>query len=66
MMRAENDKSLMRCLGEFVGHLANALKSDKKTCEMKRTIEERTSGNVTLRRTTIDEIEIEHEDSNSD
>ena len=65
MMATEKDKSLMRCLGEFVGHLTNSFRSNKKTREVNRTVEEKTDGNVTLRRTTIEEIEIKHEDPNS-
>jgi hypothetical protein len=56
----------MRCLGEFVGHILHAVKSDSTTSEVKRTIEEKKEGNVTLRRTTIDEIEITQEDVTSD
>lgn len=66
MMSVEHNKPLMRCLGEFVGHIVRALKSDSKSQEVRRTIEEKTDGQVTLRRTTIDEIEIRAEDSTSD
>ena len=50
----------MRCLGEFVGHIVHAVKttSGKNKREINRSIEEQTDGQVTLRRTTIDEIEI--------
>lgn len=65
-MSVEHNKPLMRCLGEFVGHIVRALKSDSKSQEVRRTIEEKTDGQVTLRRTTIDEIEIRAEDSTSD
>ena len=65
MMATEKDKSLMRCLGEFFGHLTNALRSNKKTREVNRTVEEKIDGNVTLRRTTIEEIEIKQEDPSS-
>ncbi len=56
----------MRCLGEFVGHIVKAMKSDTNSCEVNRTIEEKKESNVTLRRTTIDEIEIRREDTKSD
>ncbi len=57
-------KTLMRSLGEFVGHVAKAVKTDpaKQKREVRRetTVEERetSEGTVTLRRTTIEEIEI--------
>ena len=66
MMSAKHTKSLMRCLGEFVGHIIRAVKSDSKTHEVNRTVEENTDGHVTLRRTTIDEIEIRTEDRTRD
>ena len=62
-MANEHNKPLMRCLGEFVGHIVQAVKSNSQTKEVNRTIEEKTEGNVTLRRTTIDEIEIRGEDA---
>ena len=54
------DKPLMRCLGEFVGHIVHAVKATprKNKREINRSVEEQTDGQVTLRRTTIDEIEI--------
>jgi hypothetical protein len=66
MMAAENNKPLMRCLGEFVGHIVRAVKSDSSAREVNRTVEEKTDGNVILRRTTIDEIEIKQEDTTRD
>jgi len=56
----------MRCLGEFVGHIVHAVKSDSTTNEINRTVEQKMEGNMTLRRTTIDEIEIRQEDTKSD
>ncbi|MBC8200905.1 MAG: hypothetical protein H8E86_02570 [Planctomycetes bacterium] len=61
-MASQNKKPIMRCLGEFVGHIIQAVKSDSATSEVKRTVEVKKEGNVTLRRTTIDEIEIREED----
>ena len=66
MMSAEHKQPLMRCLGEFVGPIIRAIKSDSKTHELNRTVEENTDGHVTLRRTTIDEIEIRTEDRTRD
>jgi hypothetical protein len=63
MMSAEHKKPLMRCLGEFIGHIVRAVKSDVRTHEVNKIIEEKTDGKMTLRRTTIDEIEIHGEES---
>ena len=60
-MATEHNKPLMRCLGEFVGHIFRAVKSDVRTHEVNKTIEEKSDGKMTLRRTTIDEIEIREE-----
>ena len=65
-MAAYRDKSLMRCLGEFVGHILKAVSSNTQTCEVGRKTEEMVRGNVTLRRTTIDEIELPAEDLRRD
>ena len=65
-MTAHRDKSLMRCLGEFVGHIMKAVTSNAQTCEVNRKTQEVAKGNVTLRRTTIDEIELPSEELNRD
>ena len=59
-MTQREHKPLMRSLGEFVGHLARAVKADvgDKRAVVNKTTQEATKGNVTLRRTTIEEIEI--------
>jgi len=64
-MGATPDKPLMRCVGEFVGYILNAVKSNPKKHihELHRSVEERADGQVTLRRTTVDEIEIQSGDS---
>ncbi len=64
-MAVKNDKPLMRCLGEFVGHIVSAARSDVRVKEMNRTTEEKLDGKITLRRTTIDEMII-HEKDTSD
>ncbi len=58
-MAAER-KPLMRCLGEFAGHIIKGIKTpaEPETHEVRRTVEETTEGGVTLRRTTIDEVEL--------
>jgi hypothetical protein len=53
-------KPLMRSLGEFVGHIVQAVKTDpsKKQTTISERVDEENRGNITLRRTTIEEIEI--------
>ena len=63
-MTAHRDKPLMRCLGEFVGHIVKAITSDSQSHEVNRKTQEVVKGNVTLRRTTIDEIELPSEEFN--
>lgn len=64
-MATTPDKPLMRCLGEFVGRIVHAVKTTngKKKRVINRSVEEQTDGQVTLRRTTIDEIEIHAEET---
>ncbi len=56
---------LMRSLGQFVGHITKAVKTDvsSERREVSRTVEEEEreteGGKVTLRRTVIEEIEVE-------
>ena len=54
----------MRNLGEFFGHLFKAVKTDpaRKRIVIDKTEEKEQRGQMTLRRTTIEEIEI-HEAS---
>jgi len=66
-MARPDDKSIMRSLGEFVGHVWRGVKADPAKQGDRRTlrhdIEEETrdgpEGRVTLRRTTIEEIEVD-------
>lgn len=65
-MSRDPDIPLTRAVGRFFGHLWGAVKSDpaKDRTELKREVEEQpaTGPNgerVTLRRTTIEEIEVE-------
>jgi hypothetical protein len=57
---AGNRKPLMRCLGEFAGYIIKGVRTptEGRRREVSRTVEERTEDGVTLRRTTIDEIEL--------
>ncbi len=59
-MSRSKDKSLLRNLGEFFGHVYKAIRTDpaKKRVILKKTEEEEKRGDITLRRTTIEEIEI--------
>lgn len=52
-------KSLMRNLGEFFGHIVRGVKTDpaKRKHVIRKDVEEEKHGDVTLRRTTIEEIE---------
>ncbi len=58
-MRKPGNKSLMRNLGEFFGHVYKAVRTDrnKKRIVVNKSTEEQNHGEMTLRRTTIDEIE---------
>lgn len=63
-MTAQPPKSLMRSLGEFFGHVIHGVKQPvgPDTRELRREVEERAlPGGVTLRRTTIEEVEIKNE-----
>jgi hypothetical protein len=64
-MAPRPDNSLARSLGQFVGHIWKGVRADvsRNTREVGRTTDETTTTDatgrpVTLRRTTIDEIEI--------
>lgn len=62
-MPSPKNKSLARSLGEFVGHIWRGVRTTPTTSggekrEVKRTVEEEDRGDVILRRTTIEEIEI--------
>ncbi|MHC4082049.1 MAG: hypothetical protein ACYSU2_12080 [Planctomycetota bacterium] len=59
-MSDSKNKPLMRSLGEFFGHIVKAVKTDpeKKRTVLEKKTQQEDRGNLTLRRTTIDEIEI--------
>tara|TARA_B100000579_G_C22376124_1_gene640561 strand:+ start:180 stop:380 length:201 start_codon:yes stop_codon:yes gene_type:complete len=65
MMAVKNDKPFMRCLGEFVGYIVSAVRSDVRIKEVRKTTEEKHDGNITLRRTTIDEMVIHEQDASN-
>jgi hypothetical protein len=60
-MSESKNKPLMRSLGEFFGHIVKAVKTDpaKKQTVISKNVEQENHGNITLRRTTIEEIEIQ-------
>lgn len=59
-------KSLARALGEFVGHIARAVRHDPtpahRTETLRRDVVEEARGNMVLRRTTIEEVEYRADD----
>ena len=65
-MTTHRDKPLMRCLGEFVCYIVKAIMADSQPYEVNRKTQEVVKGNVTLRRTTIDEIQLPSEELNRD
>lgn len=63
-MGQNEDKSIMRSLGEFFGHIVRGAKTDpsgdsRQTQEVGRQVEEEHRDGVVLRRTTIEEIEFD-------
>ena len=67
-MTQSDDKSIMRSLGEFFGHIVRGVKTDpgqassERIKEVGRHVEEQHRDGVVLRRTTIEEIEIREQD----
>ena len=55
------NKPLMRSLGEFVGHIVKAVRSEPKAQRtvLNKTTRQEKRGAITLRRTTVEEIEID-------
>jgi hypothetical protein len=68
-MPSQPDKSLLRSLGEFFGHIAHGIKTDpaKARVVTKKTIEHESrdtpQGKVVLRRTIIEEVELPRNDA---
>ncbi|MFG0331067.1 MAG: hypothetical protein ACF8PN_14345 [Phycisphaerales bacterium] len=58
-------KSVMRSLGEFVGHIWWGVRHDpsKKRTIIDKKVTERREGKVTLRETIVREIEVDHDDA---
>ena len=60
-MTDSDSKSIMRSLGEFVGHVVKGIKTDPTAPQVKevgRSVETEERGDVVLRRTTIEEVEL--------
>ena len=59
-MAPSSKKPLMRSLGEFLGHIVKAVRTNPKNKNVIRKTTEETRGEdgVILRRTTIEEVEI--------
>jgi hypothetical protein len=51
-------KTLARSLGEFFGHIAKGVKTDPSKKVLRKEVEEEQRDGITLRRTTIEEIEL--------
>lgn len=69
MASPKKDETVLRNLGRFTGEIWRAIKApvpSKDSREVSRSVEEETrttdSGRVTVRRTTIEEIEVEPRD----
>ena len=62
MNDSSSRKSIARSLGEFFGHVVHGVKSDPARSavrrEVNRVVEEQDQGDVILRRTVIDEVEL--------
>jgi len=60
-MSDSKKKPLMRSLGEFFGHIVKAVRTNpsKEQTVISKSVEQEDHGNITLRRTTIEEIEIQ-------
>ena len=63
-MSVDKKTSLIRNLGAFFGHIVKAVKTDLSTTKtvVRKTVEEEEHGDITLRRTTIEEIEFKETD----
>lgn len=61
-MASRDDKTLMRSIGEFFGHVAKGVRTDptKKVVRKEVEVEERDTpeGKVVLRRTIVEEVEV--------
>jgi hypothetical protein len=64
MTNRSKNKSLMRNLGEFVGHIVRGVRRDpaRRTHVVRKDVQEQQRDDgITLRRTTIEEIEFKND-----
>jgi hypothetical protein len=65
MADSRNDKTLMRSIGEFFGHIIKGAKTDVTKTKHRRTISKNVTevkhGSVTFRETRIREVEIDQD-----
>ncbi|MCZ6851382.1 MAG: hypothetical protein O7F17_07065 [Planctomycetota bacterium] len=66
-MRSASKKPLMHYLGEFIGHIVKAIRTDpgRKRIVVNKAVEEEDRDTMTLRRTTIEEIEFKRNEPRS-
>lgn len=61
-MPSNDDKPLMRSLGEFFGHIISGVKTDPTKKVVRKDVEVETretkEGKVVLRRTIVEEVEV--------
>lgn len=66
MNAAEPRKSIARSVGEFFGHIMRGVKTDPsrpERMEVSREVEEEDRGDVVLRRTVVEEVELKDADA---
>jgi len=66
-MTNDHDKTIMRSLGEFFGHIWSGVKNDpakKNTQIIEKEVHEEKRGKTTLRETVIREIEVDNDPNN--
>jgi hypothetical protein len=62
-MPSPDDKTIMRSLGEFLGHIWHGVKTDPSKRVVRKDVEvesrQTSEGKVILRRTTVEEVELQ-------
>ena len=66
-MRSASKKPLMHYLGEFMGNIVKAIRTDtrRKRIVVNKAVEQEDRDTMTLRRTTIEEIEFKRDEPSS-
>ena len=57
-MGSRRSQPLARSLGQFLGHIVKAVRTDPNRRVLRREQQQERRGDVVLRRTTIDEVEL--------